>query len=101
MIGQIKHAIRVQPEGFRAGWDQPGSRDRIAAGEQRDLMSLLDQFLGEIRNDSLSTAVELRGDTLIQWGDLCNLQLVFSSTTATFVEPKNPNVARVIIEYLV
>src|SRR5688572_21816269 len=58
---------------------------RIAAGEQRDLMPLAHQLLGEIGNDSFRAPVQFRWNTFDQWRYLCD------SHVATIANRRGPS----------
>ena len=45
---------------FRPGCDQPGRCDRVAAGEQRDVLAGRDQRFGQVGDRPLGPAVFLR-----------------------------------------
>jgi hypothetical protein len=59
---------------LRAGNDrhQASAGDRVAAGKQRHLMPLSNKLLGQVGNDSLGAAVQLRRDAFSQWRYLRN-----------------------------
>src|SRR3954467_9511166 len=56
---------------------EPRARRRIAAREQRHLMAKLDQLLGEIGNDPLGAAIQLRWAGFMEWRDLRYSHLSF------------------------
>ena len=62
----------IEPQRLWANRDELGRRDRIAAGEQRDVVALADELLGQVGHDPLRTAVVLRRDGLVERRDLCN-----------------------------
>ena len=45
--------------------NKPCICDRITASEQSDIVTLVNQLLGEIRNDALGTAIELWWDAFV------------------------------------
>ena len=49
--------MRVEPQGHFRDRHQLGRRDGIAAGEEGDVMPLMDQFLGDIGYDTLRPAI--------------------------------------------
>ena len=55
--------------GWPAG-DQARPGRGIAGGEQRDLVALVDQSLGQVGHDTLGAAVQLRGNALEERGNL-------------------------------
>ena len=73
---ELLHVVRQrvvhlrQPERLRSASNQFRGGFRIAAGEERHLMSLPHQFLGQIGNDPFSSAIELRRNTFHQWRNL-------------------------------
>jgi hypothetical protein len=62
-----------QPEGLGPARDQLGGGLEVTACEQHDLVSLLDEFFGQIRDDTLGPAVKLRWYAFDEWGNLRNL----------------------------
>ena len=58
------------PEGPGGARDQAGRRLRVAAGKKRDFVALPDEFLGQVRDDTLRPAIELRRDALEERGYL-------------------------------
>ena len=54
----------------------------VAAGEQRHVMALRDQFLGQIRDDALGSAVEARGHTFHQRRNLGDFHVIGASNRA-------------------
>lgn len=63
-------AIEAQSHGCAA--DQPGIGDGVCRGEQGHLMTLPDQFIGKIRDNSLGSAVQGRRYALHKRSDLRN-----------------------------
>ena len=72
VVRQRLPAVRVAPQGPRAGGDQLRRCLRVAAGEQRDLVPQPHQLFGQVGDDTLRAAVQLRRHALIQRGDLCD-----------------------------
>jgi hypothetical protein len=73
MMGQgIAHG-RVEAQRHIAAGHQFGRGAGIGAGEQRDLVALTHEFLGEIGNDPFGAAIERRRDALIERRDLSDL----------------------------
>src|SRR4030095_14534159 len=73
MVGHMVLDRRVEAQRHVGAPDQPVRRPRIAAGEQGYIVSLTDEFLGQIRNDPLGAAVQARRAALGARGDLGNL----------------------------
>jgi hypothetical protein len=71
---------RVKPQRMGGAGHEFGSCNRIAAGKQRDLMTLRYQFLGQIGNHPLGTAIEARRHALEQRSNLCNPHAHFPCT---------------------
>ena len=67
--------IVAQTEGASTRRTQARPGDRVAAGEQRDVVSEVDQRLGEIRNNPLRSAMQPRWHALVQRRDLGDSQL--------------------------
>ena len=44
----------------------------VRRGEKRNVMAERHEFFGQVRDDALGTAVELRGHGFRQWRDLCD-----------------------------
>ena len=70
MMRQRVAHIRVEAKRpWRAAIESRGG-DRIATGEQRHVVALSDQLLGQVRNDALGAAVKARRDALGKRGNL-------------------------------
>ena len=66
---------------------QTGFRERVAAGEKRNLMSLPYELFGETGNYSFGPAIEFWRNALIEWRDLGNSH----GRQASFcIEPQAP-----------
>jgi hypothetical protein len=61
---------RVEPKGNITAPHQLGSRSRIPAGKQCNLMSLANELFRQVRNDPFSAAIESGRHTFIEWGNL-------------------------------
>jgi hypothetical protein len=70
VVGQGIHAALVQPERSLAHRDQLGVGDRVAAGEQGDLVAGRHQLLGKIGNHPLGPTIEFGRNALEQRRDL-------------------------------
>ena len=57
MIGKVVASGWVEPQRLFGARYQLGGRIRIAACEERDLMTLPDQFLGEVGDHALGAAI--------------------------------------------
>jgi hypothetical protein len=69
--GQIGfERMRVQPEGARTRRDQFGARAAVPAGEDRDLVSQIDQCIGQVSHDAFCASVEAGRDRFIQRCDM-------------------------------
>jgi len=68
--GEHLAALRVQPQRVLGDGDQARRRLRVAAGEQRHVVTSPDELLGKVRDDTLGAAIEARGDRLIERRDL-------------------------------
>ena len=72
VVRQRIPAVRLVPERPSAAGDQPGRGFGVSAGEQGHVMALPDQFLGQVGNNPLRSAVELRRNAFEERGNLCN-----------------------------
>ena len=63
VVRQRVDAARVEPQRPRRARHQPRRGHRVAAGEQRDVVALRHELLGQVGDDALGAAVE-RGGTL-------------------------------------
>ena len=61
-----------EAQALRRAGHELGRGLRIAAGEQRDVVTLADQLLGQPRDDALGPAVEARRNGLGEGSDLGN-----------------------------
>ena len=62
VIGQVILDRRIEPERSYAAGDEFGGRNGVTGREQGQLMTLANQFLGQVRNDAFRSAIELRGN---------------------------------------
>jgi hypothetical protein len=67
-----------EPQTLRYAANQIGGGFRIAAGKQRDVVTLSDKFLRKPGNDPLCTAIELRRHRLGQRGYLSDTHFVLN-----------------------
>src|ERR1700751_6244109 len=58
---------------------------RIAAGKERDFVTLSYQFLGQVRNNTLCSAVEFRRNTFIERSHLSNFHLKVTLSTRAII----------------
>jgi hypothetical protein len=72
MVGERFLAVRVSPQGSRAGRDELRPGLGIAAGEERDLVAQANKFLYQVGNNALRAAIQFRGNAFGEGGDLCN-----------------------------
>ena len=76
----VRRASRSQSGSRRSERGQAATSSapglRVAAGEQRDLVAVAHQLLGQIGDDPLGTPVELRRHALIQGSDLGDAQFL-------------------------
>ena len=63
-------AVLVEAEAAVRDGHEPRLRLRVAAREQRDVVTLRDELVGEPRDDTLGSAVVLRRNALVQRSDL-------------------------------
>ena len=70
----VRGSSASRPQRLGHGRDEVGLRHRVAAGEQRDLVALADQLLGQPGDDALGAAVELGGNAFVEGRDLCDSQ---------------------------
>jgi len=71
-MGEGVATLGIEAQSARARGLEGRGGLRIAAGEQRDLMPLADQFLGQMGDDALGAAVTAGRTTFVQWGNLSN-----------------------------
>jgi hypothetical protein len=62
----------VQAQCPRATGHQLSPRARVAGAKHRNLVTLADQFLCQIRHHALGSAIQPRGHRLGERGDLCD-----------------------------
>jgi len=63
-------AWTAKPKRARPDSVKPGARARVAAREQRHLMSELDEFVDKPGNDTFGAAIEIGRHTFGQWSNL-------------------------------
>src|SRR5215510_7665668 len=94
VISERHLTIRIQAQRGFTWRNQSASSRRIAACEERQLMALFDQFLGQIGNNPFSPAVVKRRNSFVERRYLCNfhnayhtpiswLRLVLATATQT------------------
>jgi hypothetical protein len=75
MRGDVGFAGRiVEAKRALAARMQRGARARVPACEERYLMTKIDQCIGQVRDDALGTAVQARGNRLVEGCDLRDAQ---------------------------
>ena len=74
MVSELVYALLVEPQGPGAARYQSSCGFGVSAGEKSNVVPLVHQLLGEVRNDSFSATVELRRNALVKWGHLCDFQ---------------------------
>src|SRR5262245_4759578 len=72
VVRQRLPTVSVPPQGAGTGRNQLCPRLRVAAREQRDLMSQPYQFLGQVGDNALRTPVEFGRHALVKGSDLCD-----------------------------
>jgi hypothetical protein len=73
--------VGVEAQRDRHATHQVRAGNRIAAGKQRDVVTLPDQFVGKIGNDTLATTIQPRRHALHERRDLCNFHEFLSERT--------------------
>ncbi len=84
-LGGLRHALQhqmigrqpvadaaIEPQPLPTHRRQAGARQRIAAGEEGDVVAQRDELLGQTRHDPLRAAVEFRRHGLVEGGNLGN-----------------------------
>ena len=71
--------LAVEPQRTRPSRFQLGARHAVAAGEQRHVMTEIDQGLGEPGDDPLGAAVEFGRHSFRQRRNLCDAHLRVTS----------------------
>src|SRR5690606_8592790 len=79
VVGQGIADLGIEPERLLAARHQLRGRQRVAAREQGDLVTLPDQLLGQIGDDSLRAAVEAGWNAFDQGCDLRDSHLLVPS----------------------
>jgi hypothetical protein len=70
LIGDRILTIGIEAQRLPADWHQTRLRLGVAAREEGDLVSELDEILGEVRDHTFCTAIEPRRHCLMQWSNL-------------------------------
>jgi len=70
---ELIDAVGIEPQGLRNDRHELGSRAGISACEERDLVSLMNEFFGQVGHDPLGAAIVFRWNGLIEGRDLCDL----------------------------
>ena len=70
LVGNGIPDVRIESQGSRRAGDQLSGRDRVSACEQRDVVPLPDQLLGQVIHDPLRPAVEPWPYAFEQWSNL-------------------------------
>ena len=73
--------VGVEAQRHRHATHQVRAGNRIAAGKQRDVVTLPDQFVGKIGNDTLATTIQPWRHALHERRDLCNFHEFLSERT--------------------
>jgi len=73
VIGNMLPDIGIKPQSPPATGDEVGGGLGIAAGKQRYVMSLQDQFVCQVGDDAFCSAIEARGHALNERGNLGDL----------------------------
>ncbi|KPH06196.1 hypothetical protein AOG23_23465 [Rhizobium acidisoli] len=74
LVRQVVLDCRVEPQGNARARHQFAVGNTVAAGEKCDLMALTDKLVRQIRNGSLCSPIELRGNAFGKRGDLGDLR---------------------------
>ena len=69
-VGRDSVGAAAEPKRARRGRDELRARGRVGAREERHVVSLCHQRLGEVSDDALGSAVELRWNALVEGRDL-------------------------------
>src|SRR5262249_13693736 len=72
MSGRILDLFSLQTQGGFSDGHESCRRLRIAAGKERDFMTLSYQFVGQVRNNTLCSAIEFRRNTFKERSHLSN-----------------------------
>lgn len=72
MMGDLIDAPFVESQRSGTARNEPRACDGVTAGKQRDVMTLVNQLLGEVRHDALGAAVQLRRNAFIERRYLCD-----------------------------
>jgi len=70
VVGECLANLFVTPECFRATRHESSRGLRVAAGEERDLVTLADHLFSQVRNHPLRAAVKFRRNAFIERGNL-------------------------------
>lgn len=79
MVHQIVPRYPAEPKCPVAHRTQSGAGERIAAGEEGDIVAEPDQLLGKVGDHPFGAAVQLGRDALDQWSNLCNFHISCSA----------------------
>jgi hypothetical protein len=71
LVGHGVLAVGIEAQRLPADRDQTGARLRVAAREQRHIVSEPDKILGQVRNHTFRTAIEPRRYCFLQRSNLC------------------------------
>ena len=61
---------RIEAQRYVAAADEPGRCLGVAAGKQRDIVSLAHEFFSQKRNDAFRAAIKPGWHAFIKWGNL-------------------------------
>src|SRR6266498_4346141 len=78
MTSELVDASPAQAQRTLATRDEPRRRFRVATGQERNFVSHLDEFFGQIRHHPLRASVKLRRETFIEWRYLGHLHSVLT-----------------------
>jgi len=65
VVRHFVDAVLVEPEAPVRDGDETGARVRVARSEERHVVALADELLGQVRDDALRAAVVLGRDALV------------------------------------
>src|SRR5690349_24919521 len=80
---------RVEPQGLRRAGHELRARAGVRRSKQGHLMTLLDELLREVRNDSFGSAVEFRWYRLCERGNLRDFHTQLSTMRSTSTERRS------------
>ena len=96
VMGELVRTPIIEAQPLWARCHETSARYRIAAGEERHLMALADQGLGQIRDYTLSASVGARGYRFVKRGHLgdahgaCSFLLQSAPVLAPHAAMKEP-----------